>query len=88
MSRAFSSMFWEDSQAARARAIPTPAPLGLCYPATAAGRWYFSTTAADQAATLSLKDARLFLDLAVTDGGLLGLADNRVALITLPPSTT
>lgn len=86
MSRSFSSMFWEDSQAARARTTPTP--LSLCYPATAAGRWYVSTTAADQAATLSLKADRAFLDLAVTNGGILGLALDRVAMISLPPSTT
>ena len=83
MSRIPTASFWVEPRAARAGIA-----MSAVYPATAGGRWYLSSTSTDQAATVALKDSRIFLDTDVTDGGRLGLSgNNRVAIITIPAST-
>ncbi len=84
MSRVAPATFWEEpnAQAAATRAV-------LAYAAYADGAWFFSTDAAEQDGTFTLRGGEEFMDVGVVSGGRVALlgAQMTVAILTLPTSS-
>ena len=81
-----SAQVWKEFRAAKV-AAPLVSVSRLYPTLDAGGHYRLSTTAGDQDATMSLKSSRLFLDVTVPDGGILGLdsVTGHVELLLLPP---
>ena len=86
VTRIASTSLWQEPSA-----VAVAATAQRVYPSLHAdGHWFLSGTPADQDATMATKAGRLFLDLGVTDGGVIVVLGSRevVALVNLPASTT